>query len=146
LTVLPCDDRREPLLPQRTFPAHHHRAARLPGEPDASCLAGRTSRSSRTRSSSRRSKAGGVNDVEFNPNRQEIKANLVEGQKVKVNYPTAQSATQFQNLLTANNVKFDSKGTGSSAWWALLINVLPFVILIAFWIFLMNQVRAAGRR
>ena len=27
-------------------------------------------------------KAGGVNDVEFNPNRQEIKANLVEGQKV----------------------------------------------------------------
>ena len=91
-------------------------------------------------------KDGAVNDAEFNPNRQQITANLVEGGKVKVNYPTAQSATQFQNLLQANNVKFDSKGTGSSAWWALLINVLPFVILIAFWIFLMNQVQGGGSK
>ena len=57
-----------------------------------------------------------------------------------------QSATQFQNLLERENVKFDSKGTGSSAWWALLINVLPFVILIAFWIFLMNQVQGGGSK
>ena len=91
-------------------------------------------------------KEGAVNDVEFNPNRQQITASLVEGGKVKVNYPTAQSATQFQNLLESENVKFDSKGTGSSAWWALLINVLPFVILIAFWIFLMNQVQGGGSK
>jgi cell division protease FtsH len=90
-------------------------------------------------------KNGAVNEVVFNPPRQQITATLVDG-KVKVNYPTAQSATQFQNLLTANNIKFDSKGTGSSAWWALLINVLPFVILIAFWIFLMNQVQGGGSK
>ena len=90
-------------------------------------------------------KDGDVDQVEFNPNRQQITANLTtEGTKVKVNYPTSQSATQFQNLLEDNGVKFDSKGTGSSAWWALLINVLPFVILIAFWIFLMTpQMRSA---
>ena len=91
-------------------------------------------------------KEGAVNDADFNPNRQQITANLVDGSKVKVNYPTAQSATQFQNLLQANNIKFDSKGTGSSAWWALLINVLPFVILIGFWIFLMNQVQGGGSK
>ncbi|HET9461842.1 MAG TPA: ATP-dependent metallopeptidase FtsH/Yme1/Tma family protein, partial [Gaiellaceae bacterium] len=68
---------------------------------------------------------GAVNDVVFNPPRQQIIASLVEGGKVKVNYPTPQSATQFQNLLTEENIKFDSKGTGSSAWWALLINFLP---------------------
>ena len=62
-------------------------------------------------------KEGAVNDVEFNPNRQQITANLVDGGKVKVNYPTSQSATQFQNLLEDENVKFDSKGTGSSASW-----------------------------
>ena len=90
-------------------------------------------------------KNGAVNEVVFNPPRQQITATLVDG-KVKVNYPTAQSATQFQNLLTKNNIKFDSKGTGSSAWWALLINVLPFVILIAFWIFLMNQVQGGGSK
>jgi cell division protease FtsH len=91
-------------------------------------------------------KDGAVNEAEFNPNRSQITATLVEGGKVKVNYPTTQSATQFQNLLEKQNVKFDSKGTGSSAWWALLINVLPFVILIAFWIFLMNQVQGGGSK
>jgi cell division protease FtsH len=91
-------------------------------------------------------KDGAVNDAEFNPNRSQITATLVAGGKVKVNYPTTQSATQFQNLLEKQNVKFDSKGTGSSAWWALLINVLPFVILIGFWIFLMNQVQGGGSK
>ncbi len=91
-------------------------------------------------------KAGAVNDVVFNPPRQQITANLVEGGKVKVNYPTPQSATQFQNLLEREGIEFDSKGTGSSAWWSLLISVLPFVILIAFWIFLMNQVQGGGSK
>ena len=43
-------------------------------------------------------------------------------------------------------MKFDSKGTGSSPWWSLIISVLPFVILIAFWIFLMNQVQGGGSK
>ena len=91
-------------------------------------------------------KNGNVNEVLFTPNRQQLNLTLVNGDKIKVNYPTPQSATQFQNLLQKENVKFDSKGTGSSAWWALLINVLPFVILIAFWIFLMNQVQGGGSK
>jgi cell division protease FtsH len=91
-------------------------------------------------------KQGGVNDVVFNPRPQSISATLPDGTKVKVNYPTPQSATQFQNLLEEQNIPFDSKGTGSSPWWALLINVLPFVILIAFWIFLMNQVQGGGSK
>jgi cell division protease FtsH len=91
-------------------------------------------------------KNGNVNDVVFNPNKQSISLTLVNGEKAKVNYPTPQSATQFQNLLEQENVKFDSKGTGSSAWWALLANLLPFVILIAFWIFLMNQVQGGGSK
>ena len=65
---------------------------------------------------------------------------------MKVNYPTPQSATQFQNLLEQENIRFDSKGTGSSTWWALLINFLPFVLLIGFWIFLMNQMQGGGSK
>ncbi len=91
-------------------------------------------------------KAGDVNEVLFTPNRQQLTATLVAGGKVKVNYPTPQSATQFQNLLTAQNIQFDSKGTGSSAWWALLINFLPILLLIGFWIFLMNQMQGGGSK
>jgi cell division protease FtsH len=89
---------------------------------------------------------GNVNDALFTPSRQQITGTLVDGTKFKVNYPTPESATQFQNLLEDNNIKFDSKGTGSSTWWALLINLLPFVLLIGFWIFLMNQVQGGGSK
>jgi cell division protease FtsH len=91
-------------------------------------------------------KNGNVNEAVFTPTRQRITLTLVTGEKTNVHYPTPQSATQFQRLLEQQNVTFDSKGTGSSAWWALLINILPFVILIAFWIFLMNQVQGGGSK
>jgi cell division protease FtsH len=91
-------------------------------------------------------KNGAVNEVLFTPTRQQINLTLVDGRKVKVNYPTPQSATQFENLLERQNVKFDSKGTGSSAWWSLIINFLPFILLIGFWIFLMNQMQGGGSK
>jgi len=90
---------------------------------------------------------GGVDEAVFDPRRQSITLTLVgERGKAKVNYPTPQSATDFQNLLESESVRFDSKGTGSSPWWSLIISVLPFVILIAFWIFLMNQVQGGGSK
>jgi cell division protease FtsH len=89
---------------------------------------------------------GNVNDVQFNPNRHEIKAELADGRKVKVHYPTDQSATAYQELLEEERVIFDSKGVGSSAWWTLLTGLLPFVLLIGFWLFLMNQVQGGGSK
>jgi cell division protease FtsH len=83
--------------------------------------------------------------VVFTPTKQQINLTLVDGRKVQVNYPTTQSAA-VQDLLLKENVKFDSKGIGSSAWWALIINFLPFVLLIGFWIFLMNQMQGGARR
>jgi cell division protease FtsH len=92
------------------------------------------------------SKNGGVESLVFNPNRQQITATLTGGDKVKVYYPSPQSQAEFQKTLEAQNVKFDSKGTGSSAWWTLLSTLLPFVLLIGFWIFLMNQMQGGGSK
>ncbi|HET7743359.1 MAG TPA: ATP-dependent metallopeptidase FtsH/Yme1/Tma family protein, partial [Gaiellaceae bacterium] len=91
-------------------------------------------------------KSGNVNEVLFTPTRQQITLTLVNGDKARVNYPTEQSATQFQNLLEKQNVKFDSKGVGSSTWWTLITSLLPFVLLFGFWIFLMNQVQGGGSK
>ncbi|HJU47376.1 MAG TPA: ATP-dependent metallopeptidase FtsH/Yme1/Tma family protein, partial [Gaiellaceae bacterium] len=91
-------------------------------------------------------KAGNVSEVLFTPNRRQITATLDSGQKVKVNYPSDQAQIEYQNTLQEENVKFDSKGIGSSAWWTLLTGLLPFVLLIAFWIFLMNQVQGGGSK
>ena len=43
-------------------------------------------------------------------------------------------------------MKYDSKGVGGNWWGSILVSLLPFVILIAFWIFLMNQVQGGGSK
>ena len=60
--------------------------------------------------------------------------------------PTPQSQYQFQQVLEKNNVKFDSKGTGTSTWVSLLTGLLPILLLVGFWIFLMNQMQGGGSR
>ena len=41
---------------------------------------------------------------------------------------------------------YDVEGTKSSGWLSLLTYVLPFLIFIGFWIFLMNQVQGGGSK
>ena len=65
-------------------------------------------------------KKGNVSEVTFSPNRQSIEAVLDSGTKVKVNYPSPESQANYEKVLQANNVTYDSKGIGTSAWWALL--------------------------
>jgi cell division protease FtsH len=89
---------------------------------------------------------GNVQEALFTPNRQQITATLVGGKKVKVNYPSDVSAFQVEEALKAENVNYDSKGKGSSAWWTILTSLLPFVLLFGFWIFLMNQVQGGGSK
>jgi cell division protease FtsH len=86
-----------------------------------------------------------VQDLVFNPKGRSIEAK-VDGQKVKVNYPSDESQAQFQRILQAHDVSFDSKGTGNSAWWSILTYLLPFVLFFGFWIFLMNQVQGGGSK
>ena len=55
-----------------------------------------------------------MQEVLFTPNRQQINATLVGGEKVKVNYPSDVSALKFEELLQDKNVTYDSKGKGSA--------------------------------
>jgi cell division protease FtsH len=89
---------------------------------------------------------GSFKDFTFDPNKQKINYEKVDGSKGSVNYATPQAQIQFQNLLEKNNVAFDSKGVGSSPWWSILTSLLPFVLLFGFWIFLMNQVQGGGSK
>ncbi len=85
--------------------------------------------------------------VEFNPNKRAITATETDGKTtVTVHYPTDQSATQFQNLLTLKAVTFDSKGTGGFSWTSAIASFLPILLLIGFWIFLMNQMQGGGSK
>jgi cell division protease FtsH len=89
-----------------------------------------------------------IDNVVFDPRKQEITATLDDAQKTQivVHYASEEAQLDFQQILQDHQITWDSKGTGSSPWWSLLTAILPFVILIAFWIFLMNQVQGGGSK
>jgi cell division protease FtsH len=90
-----------------------------------------------------------IEEVVFNPNSHAVDVQLTEaagGTKYKVNYPTDQAQFALQEDLESHGLRFDSKGTGDSAWWSILGYLLPFVLFFAFWIFLMNQVQGGGSK
>ena len=85
--------------------------------------------------------------VVFDPSKRQITVTPTDATtQLKVNYPSDQSAQQFQSLLEKQHVDFDSKGVGGSPWWGILTSLLPFVLLFGFWIFLMNQVQGGGSK
>ncbi|HEY8704423.1 MAG TPA: hypothetical protein VIL98_06690, partial [Gaiellaceae bacterium] len=84
--------------------------------------------------------------VKINPSKQELALTLTDGKKIVVHYATAQSEAALEQAMLKHNVPFDSKGVGSSPWWSILTSLLPFVLLIGFWIFLMNQMQGGGSK
>ena len=85
--------------------------------------------------------------VVFNPSKRSLTATEADGKTtVTVHYPTDQSATQFQNLLTLKKINFDSKGVGGFSWTSVIASFLPILLLIGFWIFLMNQMQGGGSK
>jgi len=74
-----------------------------------------------------------------------VAVTLAGGQKYEVGYDP-DYGNELINRLQAKSVKFDVEGRKSSGWLSLLTYVLPFLIFIGFWIFLMNQVQGGGSK
>jgi cell division protease FtsH len=89
---------------------------------------------------------GQVANAEFNPSKRQISGKLQDGKKYSVHYPADQSVPGIEAALIKNNVEYDSKGTGNWSWIGFFTSLLPFVLLFAFWIFLMNQVQGGGSK
>ncbi len=88
-----------------------------------------------------------IEKVTFNPNKRQITADLKgDAATAKANYPSDESQLAFERLLKEKQVNYDSKGTGGFSLTSLLISFLPFLLLIGFWIFLMNQMQGGGSK
>src|SRR5580765_2743846 len=91
-------------------------------------------------------RAGEVQSAEFNPSKRAIVLKYTDDKKHTVHYASDQAQVRFQDLLQAKGVAYDSKGVGGFSWMALIGSFLPFLLLIGFWIFLMNQVQGGGSK
>jgi cell division protease FtsH len=86
-----------------------------------------------------------VDHVTLNTNNNRIDVELDDGRKYQTAYPD-NTEQNLVNQLRAENVPIDVKAKGGSGWLSLLTYVLPFLIFIGFWIFLMNQVQGGGSK
>ncbi len=91
------------------------------------------------------SDSGSVTELLIIPKEREIQA-TIDGEKTTSHYPSPEAIVPFQETLVANDIGFDSKGTGENAWWSFFIYLIPFLLFFGFWIFLMNQMQGGGSK
>src|SRR5215208_6462269 len=88
---------------------------------------------------------GSIKSANVKTKDNEVEVTLKDGRKYEIGYPQ-DYGNELVNRLDTNNVDFNVEGTKSNAWLSLLTYVLPFLIFIGFWIFLMNQVQGGGSK
>ena len=87
---------------------------------------------------------GKVGSVVINTKTQKVEVTTTDGQKYLVDYPSTDELTKL--LAPYKSVKVTSKTPGSAWWSSVLTFVLPFVLIIGFWLFIMNQMQGGGSK
>jgi cell division protease FtsH len=87
-------------------------------------------------------KAGHVADVKIAAN--DVTGHLTGGTElhttIPLNYPS------IFDKLDAAGVKVDVKDTSSGTWLSILLQASPFIVLAAFWIFMVRQMQSGGNK
>ncbi|HEX5923831.1 MAG TPA: ATP-dependent metallopeptidase FtsH/Yme1/Tma family protein, partial [Baekduia sp.] len=93
---------------------------------------------------------GVIKTVDLKTKDNSISVTQTDGKKYETGFTdqgAADLSKQLEKAKAEGNIKnFDIEPRKSSALLGLLTYVLPFVIFIAFWIFLMNQVQGGGSK
>jgi cell division protease FtsH len=86
-----------------------------------------------------------VEEVGVNTKDNTLDVKLKNGESFSTGYPM-NTEQQLIDELEVNDVKTTVHGTGGSSLLSLLTYILPFVLFLALWIFLMNQMQGGGSR
>src|ERR687890_744039 len=93
---------------------------------------------------------GEVKTVDMKTKDNTLQVTLDSGQKYETGYPPEAAERLDTRLAAAKQTQriqdYDVEGRKSNGWLSLLTYVLPFLIFIGFWIFLMNQVQGGGSK
>ncbi len=98
---------------------------------------------------------GDVKTMSLDQKANSVNATLVDGTKITVGYPDSYGDTLIDyavglgktpSALQNGPSGLDVGTKSTSSWLSLLTYILPFVIFIGFWIFLMNQVQGGGSK
>src|SRR5215203_3997892 len=89
---------------------------------------------------------GRVKEVTLNTKNNSIDVELNDnGRRYQTAYPD-NTEQNLVNQLRAENVPIDVKEKGGSGWLTALTYILPFVIFLLFWLFIINQMQGGGSK
>ena len=74
-----------------------------------------------------------------------VRGELKNGTKYETKYP-AEYVDELTSSLKSNGVAYDTKPKKENLWLSLLLNFLPFVLIIGLFLFLVNSMQGGGNR
>jgi len=86
-----------------------------------------------------------IDEITVNTKDNTLDVKRTNGESFSTGYP-ANTEQSLLNLIDRYGVSTTVKGTGGSSLLSLLTYILPFVLFLGFWIFLMNQMQGGGSR
>jgi len=89
-------------------------------------------------------KAGKVKDVTING--MEVRGTYKDDNNAGLHTLIPSNYPDIYKLLQDSGVNIDIKEANSGNWVNLLINAIPFILLLAFWIFMMRQMQSGGNK
>ncbi|HYM46776.1 MAG TPA: ATP-dependent metallopeptidase FtsH/Yme1/Tma family protein, partial [Solirubrobacteraceae bacterium] len=87
-----------------------------------------------------------VKSVEFKNKGKALEVKLKNNEKYEIGYVEQEAPELFKQLKEAGVASYNVESEKSSVLLSLLTYILPFVIFLGFWIFLMNQVQGGGSK
>ena len=88
-------------------------------------------------------KNGKVDKVTIS-DRNHVTAELIGGDKIKTTIPS--DYPRIIELLEDSGSTIEVEDSSTPTWFAVLINMSPFILLFGFWIFMMRQMQAGGNK
>jgi cell division protease FtsH len=88
---------------------------------------------------------GRVKEVTLNTKNNRLDVELAGGRKYQTAYPD-NTEQNLVNQLVAEDIAVDVKQKGGSGWLTALTYILPFVIFLLFWLFIINQMQGGGSK
>jgi cell division protease FtsH len=84
----------------------------------------------------------------------QVKDVLIDGSTVTGHYSNSDPFTttrpdgdsEFLPILRSHGVNINGKDQNSNAWWSMLINILPFALLLGLWFLFMRQMQSGGNK
>src|SRR5918911_1879903 len=88
---------------------------------------------------------GQVKSATLSTKNNRVDVELKSGTKYQTAYPD-NTEQNLVNQLRAEDVRVDVKPKGGSGWLTALTYILPFVIFLLFWLFIINQMQGGGSK